>query len=143
MSQRVECLNYARSLLGVKWRHRGRKPWAVDCVGLVVLSLQAAGVSLEDEKHYGREPWKDQLQEKIRSRFGDPIPEHRWGPADIAVFKWGTYEPSHIGLLADYKHGGFSLIHSRRGKTQNGVVEHVLDERWRRLLVEVYTPWGT
>lgn len=141
--RRQKALQYARSLLGVKWRHRGRKPWAVDCVGLVLLSLHAAGLELEDEKHYGREPWKDKLRQKLRARFGPPIREEQWQPGDIALFKWGGYEPSHIGLLADYKYSGFALIHSRRAKVQNCVVEHALDERWRRLLVEVYSPWET
>ena len=30
---------HARSMIGVPWRHQGRKPWAVDCLGLVELSL--------------------------------------------------------------------------------------------------------
>lgn len=130
-------------MLGVKWRHRGRKPWAVDCVGLVLLSLRAAGLELEDEKHYSREPWKDSLRKKLRSRFGEPINDDNWQPGDIAVFKWGGYEPSHIGILGDCEYSRFSLIHSRRANSQGCVVEHHLDERWSRLLVEVYSPWET
>src|SRR5690606_34666530 len=126
--------------IGTKWRHRGRQPWAVDCVGLVVLSLQAAGLQIEDDIHYGREPWKASLQKRLRERFGDPIPEQEWKAGDIAVFKAPQRGPSHIGFLADYKYGGFSLVHSH---AQHNCIENALDARWRRLLVEVYTPWAT
>jgi len=142
MSREV-AIQYARSLLGVKWQHRGRTPWAVDCVGLVYLSLKAGGVEVEDETHYGREPWRDSLQEKLHRRFGAPIPESRWDIGDIAVFKSPERGPSHVALLGDYRYGGFSLIHSRNCRVKKCVVEHVLDDRWRRLLVEVYTPWAT
>lgn len=137
--QRKLAVAYARSLLDVKWRHQGRKPWAVDCVGLVYLSLQHAGVNVDDQKGYGRSPWNENLQQKLRQRFGEPLPEGQWQIGDIAVFKSPKRGPSHIGLLADYLYGGFSLIHSH---VQNNVAEHALDERWRKLLVEVYSPWA-
>ncbi|MCO1337278.1 hypothetical protein MO867_23445, partial [Microbulbifer sp. OS29] len=68
-----------------------------------------------------------------------PIAEHLWQPGDIALFKSPQKsDPSHVGFLADYRHGGFSLIHAHADQDCR---EHVLDERWRRLLVEVYSPW--
>ncbi|MCO1337107.1 hypothetical protein MO867_22545, partial [Microbulbifer sp. OS29] len=87
--QRLDTLAHARGLVAkrVRWRHRGRTEWAVDCVGLIVLSLRAAGLVIEDEKHYGREPWKDGLRQKMQRRFGNPIAEHLWQPGDIALFK--------------------------------------------------------
>lgn len=137
--QRKIAINYARSLIGVKWRHRGRKPWAVDCVGLVALSLQAAGITVQDATDYGREPWQDNLQARLQKRFGSPILEQQWQAGDIAVFKAPNRGPCHIGFLADYKYGGFSLLHSH---AQHNTIEHALDDRWRRMLVEVYSPWA-
>lgn len=137
--QRKLAVAYARSLLGVKWRHQGRKPWAVDCVGLVYLSLRQAGLNVADKKGYGREPWNENLQEILRQRFGDPIPEVQWQIGDIAVFRSPPKGASHVGLLGDYLYGGFSLIHSH---VQHDVVECALDGRWRKLLVEVYSPWA-
>lgn len=139
-AQRQKAIDFARSMIGVPWRHHGRKPWAVDCLGLVVLSLRAAGLEVRDKKHYGREPWKDGLQQGIRERCGDPIPEEQWQPGDIAVFKAPNRAPCHVALLADYKYGGFSIIHSH---AQHNCIECALDARWRRLLVEVYSPWET
>lgn len=139
---RETAIEYARSLLGVKWQHQGRTPWAVDCVGLIYLSLKAAGIDVDDETHYSREPWKDNLQAKLRGRFGDPIPDDEWEVGDIAVFKAPNRGPAHVALLADYQYGGFSLIHSRNCRVKKCVVEHALDAKWRRMLVEVYTPWA-
>lgn len=136
--QRQAALSHARSMVGVKFRHRGRQPWAVDCWGLVVLSCAAAGLQVGDKKYYGREPWKDGLREHLQECFGNPIPEEQWQPGDVAMFKAKNRGPCHVGFLADYRYGGFSLVHSH---AQHNVVEHVLDKRWRHLLVEVYSPW--
>ncbi|WP_444939925.1 NlpC/P60 family protein [Microbulbifer sp. ZKSA004] len=141
--QRQATLAHARGLVakGVRWRHRGRTEWAIDCVGLIVLSLRAAGVDIEDEKHYGREPWKDGLRQKMQRRFGNPVAEPLWQPGDIAIFKSPQKtDPSHVGFLGDYPHGGFTLIHAHADQDCR---EHILDKRWRRLLVEVYSPWVT
>ncbi len=137
--KRQACLNKARQLVGARWRHRGRTPWALDCVGLLVMSLRAGGLTLIDDTHYGREPWKDQLQQRLQKHFGDPIAEAFWQPADIAVFKAPQRGPCHVGLLGDYLYEGFSLIHAH---AQHNVTEHALDARWQRLLVEVYSPWA-
>lgn len=137
--QRQKTLSHARSLIGVKWRHRGRTAWAIDCVGLVTLSLKAAGVEINDTTHYGREPWKDSLQNRLHKRFGPPINEQHWQAGDVAVFNAPNRGASHIGFLGDYKYGGFSLIHSH---AQHNTIEHALDARWRKLLIEVYSPWA-
>ena len=72
-------------MLGVRWRHLGRKPWAVDCLGLVILSLRAAGCAYADAPdRYGREPWDDQLRKGLRERLGPPVDD--WRPGDVALF---------------------------------------------------------
>lgn len=141
IEQRAACLQYARGRVDARarWRHRGRSPLSMDCVGLVWLSLRAAGLDIADSKNYSREPWRDHPRAQLRARFGDPIPETEWQPGDIAVFKSPNRGPAHIGLLADYAHGGFALIHAH---AQHNVTEHALDARWRRLLIEVYSPWA-
>lgn len=126
----------ARKMIGVKWRHQGRSPWAVDCVGLVVLALKGAGYDVEDRTNYSREPFNDDLQAELKQRFGEPHADPQEG--DIAVFKAFTKEPSHIGIVARDRHGNLSLIHSRANMT---VMEHGFDNKWQRMFVEVYRPW--
>lgn len=127
-------IDTARGFLGCPWRHRGRKPWAIDCIGLVVLSVLPAGVVMRDRTDYGREPWKDGLRREMVEHFGAPVPD--WQPGDIAVMRWeNNNEPGHVGILTDYAHGGLGLIHSF---SRIAVTEHRLDEAWRSLVLEVY-----
>jgi len=130
-------ISHARSMINVKWRHRGRKPWAVDCLGLIALSLPVAGIEINDRVDYGRDPWNAGLQRELREHFGDPVTD--WKKGDIALMQWpNTQGPSHVGFIADYIHGGLSLIHSY---SLQSVIEHRIDEKWMSLIVEVYRPW--
>lgn len=126
----------ARKLKGARWRHRGRKPWAVDCVGLLILAAQDAGLEVEDERIYGREPWEQQLPRALRLRFGDPVKE--WRPGCIALIRWGQGEPSHIGIFGNHPSGGLSLIHAHN---LHGVVECSLSGPYVPCVVEVFWPW--
>jgi cell wall-associated NlpC family hydrolase len=127
----------ARKLRGTPWRHRGRKSWAMDCVGLIVVAAREAGLQVTDEKLYGREPWEAQLQAGLRARFGTPI-DTDWRAGDVSVIRWAKGEPSHVGILADHPLGGLSLIHAHN---LHGVIEHAVDERLRCCVVEVYRPF--
>ena len=130
-----KAIAHARSMLGVKWRHLGRKPWAVDCAGLVILSLEAAGVPSETPGGYGREPWDDQLRATLRHNCGAPVDD--WRPGDITLIRWQLGEPSHVGLLADYVWGGLSIVHA---STRHGVIETALSGDIRDRVIEVYRP---
>lgn len=127
---------HARSLLGARWRHRGRKPWALDCVGLLVLSARAAGWPLADQAHYGREPWDGRLRQACVDNLGGPI-DGPWQPGDVALIRWHKKEPSHVGIITDYPHGGLALIHC---ENINGCIEHAIDTRVANCIVEVYRP---
>lgn len=132
---------HARSMVGVPWRHQGRKPWAVDCIGLVYVSLTAAGWphAVDLPRGYGREPWDDQLRKGLRQHFGEPV-SGDWMPGDIALFRWGKGEPSHVGIIADHPHGGLSIIHA---SNLRNVVETSLSGRLLSCVEEVYRPkWG-
>lgn len=127
----------ARALHGARWRHRGRKPWAVDCIGLLVLAGEAAGVEFDVPKRYGREPWDDQLRKGMRAQLGEPV-DPPYEPGDIALIRWRQGEPSHVAILADHRAGGLSMIHTHN---LHGVVEHSLTGPYLQALVEVYRPW--
>ena len=126
----------ARKLKGTRWRHRGRKPWAVDCVGLIVLAARDAGFNLDDEPQYGREPWEDQLRKGLRARFGDPVAEP-WQPGDITLIRWQRGEPSHVAIIGNHPDGGLTIIHAHN---LHGVVECSLAGYYRDCVIEVYRP---
>lgn len=137
--QRV--VSQARAMLGVPWRHQGRKPWAVDCAGLVVLAFAAAGwpTATAAPARYGREPWDDMLRRTLHSQFGEPLPDGvEWQAGDVPLFRWGAGQPTHVGVFADHPLGGLSLIHASNhiGK----VVEAALSKQQQAGVVEVYRP---
>lgn len=126
----------ARLLKGARWRHRGRKRWAVDCVGLVVLAAKHAGEDVQDEARYGREPWEDRLRAGLLSRYGAPVTD--WRVGDVALIRWRKGEPSHLGIIGNHPHGGLSLIHAHN---LHGVVEVSLSGPYLPCVVEVFRPW--
>lgn len=128
----------ARGLKGAKWRHQGRKPWAVDCIGLIVLAGKNAGVDFGDEKGYGREPWDDRLRKGCRQRWGTPVHVSLARAGDVAIIRWRKEEPSHLGIVADHPEGGLSLIHAHN---IHGVIEQRIADRVQSSIVEVYRPW--
>ena len=133
----TKCLSFARSLIGAEWRHRGRKPWAVDCIGVIVLSMQHVGYPVVDRTNYSRYPWNDGLQRELRDQFGPVVTDLQVG--DIVLMQWHNADgPCHVGFVADYVHGGLSIIHSY---SSQAVIEHRLDDHWKSLIVEVYRPW--
>lgn len=133
---------HARSMIGVPWRHQGRKPWALDCLGLVELTLLAArwprAIALP--ARYGREPWDDQLRKGLREHLDAPVADGgRAG--DVPLFRWRRGDPTHVGIMADHPLGGRSIIHAsnRHGK----VVETTISGELEACLIEIYRPaWG-
>lgn len=135
---KIVFVGHARSLLGAAWRHRGRKPWALDCLGLVVLSAHAAGWPVVDEPFYGREPWDDKLRRVMRQQLGDPIPRKEdMEPGDVVLIHWRDGDPTHVGIIGNYIYGGVSLIHC---DTIDGCVEHSIDQHYIDCIMEVYRP---
>lgn len=138
-------IDAGRALVGkARWRHRGRKPWAVDCIGLLVLSARAAGVGERwrvgeaDDIPYGREPWDDGLRQALQGRFGAPLLPAEAKPGDIALIRWRAGEPSHVAIVADHPDGGLSMIHAH---SLSGVCEHRIAGPFAEYIVEVYRPW--
>jgi hypothetical protein len=129
----------ARKMKGTRWRHRGRKPWAVDCIGLLKLAGDASGLTLTDQSGYGREPWDDRLRRALREHFGSPV-NRPWRPGDVPLIRWRNGEPSHVGIFGDHPDGGLTLIHAHN---LHGVVECSLSGMYLECVIEVYRPtWG-
>lgn len=126
----------ARKLKGARWRHRGRKEWAVDCVGLIVLAAREAGIRASDQTYYGREPWDDRLRKACRANFGEPIAAIEARAGDVALIRWRNGEPSHVAIVGDDRRG-LTLIHAHN---LHGVVECSLAEPYASCVVEVYRP---
>ena len=126
----------ARSLVGTKWRHKGRSKHSIDCVGIIVYSFAAAGVEIIDRKHYGREPWKDGLDEVLEKNFCKKLDKKERRGVDVAIIWFDDMPaPSHIGIIAKHPYGGLSLIHSY---SMQNTVEHFIDDVWYNRISHVY-----
>ena len=100
----------ARGHLETKWAHQGRLPGAaLDCAGLVIVVARQLGLVAPDfdVNGYSRTPdgtmlrWCDETMQRMETlELG-------------AVLTLATaQEPQHMGIVGDYRHGGWSVIHA-------------------------------
>lgn len=140
MSALVEA---CRRYKGVKFRHRGRTAYSLDCAGLPWRAYADLGVALPDVKIYGRDPSADEqsLPERVAEALGAPV---RVAPVSLSDLKVGDvvirkYEiyPHHIMVIGNAPYAGaLTAIHAcgLEGK----VVEHRLDERHVAAITHVF-----
>jgi hypothetical protein len=128
-----------RKLVGARWRHYGRTPWAVDCLGVLVLAAAHAGLPFEDEPIYSQEPIDGLLRAGLQRRFGPPVPGgfRSMRQGDVPLFRWGNGPPTHVGIAANHPSGGLSLIHSN---IVNGCVEQSFSKILVAAFVDCYRP---
>ena len=131
-------LSTARMHIGAKWRHLGRNPWAIDCIGLIIVSFRSGGIYLHNVTHYKKEPWNDGLEDYLLEHFGNPLPVNDRRIGDVLLM-WDERQPApaHLAIVS----GNDTIIHSF---SEEGVIEHRIDDVWLRRIVGVYRPnWGT
>lgn len=123
----------ARACMDTQFRHQGRLPGkGLDCAGLCVVALRAAGVEMRDVKAYGRVPNEGRLQQAIDAQPGlRRIALADADAGDVVLIRFGA-EPSHVGILSAQD----CIIHAyeRIGR----VVEHRIDET---LKLQIVAAW--
>lgn len=134
-------ISAARSLLGATWAHQARRPDRTDCIGLLVLAMASCGRTLRDRTDYGLTPHQRKLRSELLSHFGEPV--EGIAPGDVVTLRW-TGEERHVAIVTDHP-DGLGLIHCWRnapGAPVGGgkVVEHRMDDQWRRRIVDVFRP---
>ena len=65
----INIADAAESMIGVKFKHRGRSLAGVDCLGLVVLAINQSGYSCDDNQHYSRTPSQKELLSELNRQF--------------------------------------------------------------------------
>lgn len=138
---RAQIIAEAREWLGTPWLHQACvKGVGVDClhfvagVGRNVGASEAAQFFATPAWHnYGRHPDAAALFAGCDA-IADSIPIGQAQPGDALVLTCGRH-PMHFGILTTPD----SLIHAYYGA---GVVEHRIDERWRKRIVRAYRMRG-
>lgn len=131
----------ARTFNGAKWRHQGRRPEFMDCLGLVVLSLRLIGREVSDRTDYGRTPHNQRLRAGLCAEFGEPVPLSELAPGMIVTMRW-TGEENHVAIVSPHPDHGLGLIHcyafAPGGAVGGRVIEHGMDDAWRARIVEAW-----
>lgn len=119
----ADLVETARSMLGTPFHHQGRLPGVgLDCAGLLVCTLRALGLAVEDVRGYPRQPDGRLLDLVERQTLPGAVE-----PGAVLVIRFRG-EPHHLAWCE-----GEGIIHAL--STVGRVTRHPLDERWRRLIV--------
>lgn len=120
----------ARTWLDTPFQHQGRiKGVACDCVGLVICTARALGLSEFEMTDYGRRP--DGRLRPMLDLHMDAIPPAEAQAADVLLFAWNA-SPIHVGILTDPEHLIHAFVPNRK------VIETLIDSRMRALIVGAF-----
>lgn len=120
----------ARACLGTPFHHQGRQPGVgLDCIGLVIVALDAIGRKVADRTDYGRRPDGQSLVNALLQHGACAVDEIRAG--DVLLFRY-DHQPQHVALAIDSAH----MIHAFA--PARAVVETAVGDYWLRRLVGVY-----
>lgn len=127
----------ARKYVGVSFLHQGRNPdIGVDCVGLAkIVAVDDCGLhrlAQHDLTNYARNPNGGELERRMQAAFGPPVSELSPGRL-VTIDFYG--QSRHVGIVGEHN-GRLTLIHAY-GRPPR-VVEHGLDEKWRRRITGIY-----
>ena len=113
MTSRLDIVRVARSYLGTPFAHAQRVPGVgIDCAGLLICVARELGLVAPtfDLPAYDSTPdgksmllWCDKVMTRI-----DRV-DLRVGDAMVLIT---DLRPQHLGIVGDYVHGGFSIIHA-------------------------------
>jgi len=121
MPTRADVVSAARGQIGVPWMHQARLPGvALDCAGLVICVAQSLGCLDPDFdiSDYPRQPNGQLLG--ICDANMVRINALELGAVILVAVE---NEPQHIGIIGDYRHGGWSIIHAASNAKPGRVLE--------------------
>lgn len=128
MTTREAFIAEARSWAGTPYVHQGRNRHGVDCIGLLLVTCWAIGLTDYDVTGYGRTPNADFMMrecDRLMTRTTDPR------PGDVLLMRFHR-EPQHILILTEPAR----VIHAWADADR--VVEVNCPPSWRRRVVAAY-----
>ena len=135
---RMDAVLEARAWLDTPFHHQASvKGVGCDCIGLIkgvgvalgLVDYDPASPVAQAFGNYSMLPNSRRMREGLATWLV-PIAVADTTLADILFMAWGR-EPQHVAIITDK-----GIIHSNSGVGK--VVEHVLDESWRRRIVAAY-----
>lgn len=132
MSKINNMVDIARSYVGVPYRDKGRNRLGVDCIGLIILAAQEAGLTTYDTVDYPRRPIPLDFIRGIKEHC-DRVPQHEARHGDIFMFAEPRH-PCHVGLL-DVDPSGVEYILHAYALARKVVRDRLTEERRARILM--------
>lgn len=130
MPTRAEIVAEARKWLGTPYHHEARVlGHGVDCIGLILAVANAFGMEVPNQTGYARIPEESRLIAGLDT-YTNRIELSEATAGDIVVIPF-VHKMRHLAILTD---AGMIHAHEPNGK----VVEHAIDDRWRRLFRRAY-----
>jgi NlpC/P60 family putative phage cell wall peptidase len=142
MTTRADVIAEARRWMGTPFQHQGRtRGLGCDCRGLVGGVAVALGLVpptwwADFDQRFGGYPTQPPPGMMARACDAFMVPTDDPQPGDVVIIAFAS-DPQHMGILADYAHGGLSLIHAIAYGSA-GVREHRLSPTWRALVTRAY-----
>jgi len=120
----------ARGCLGTPFHHQGRMPGVgLDCIGLIVVALRQAGMEIQDNITYARQPSAAQLQQELDDHGF--IRVEAMQPGDILLFRFNR-APQHVALCTESNR----MIHAYAPTGK--VVECGIGTSWQNRMCGIY-----
>ncbi|ACC76158.1 NlpC/P60 family protein [Paraburkholderia phymatum] len=127
---RAQFVAEARTWLGTPFMHQGRlRGVGCDCIGLVIGTAQALGLTDFDITDYGRRP-DGRVRPTMETQLDWTAPAEAQA-GDVLLFAWAA-SPIHVAIMTDESH----MIHAYL--PNRAVVESIMDERMRLQIVAAY-----
>lgn len=133
--KRLDVVAKAREYLHTPFVHQGRlKGIGVDCVGLLIGIAHELDVCEVEQVAYRRQEDGRVLLEMLEKHLTRLPEDAEPLPGRILAFRYRN-APQHAAVVTEADgEGRFSIIHA----LERGVVEHALDERWKRRLCGIF-----
>ena len=120
----------ARGCIGTPFHHQGRTPGVgLDCVGLIVVALGAAGFAVNDRRDYPPRPDGKSLVRALEEHGAVAV--DGFSPGDVLLFRY-DHQPQHVALAT----GADTMVHAFAPAGR--VVETTIGDYWLRRLLGVY-----
>lgn len=125
MTSRADVVRVCRSYVGTPYHHMGRLPGTgLDCAGVLICAGRELRLVAQDfdVPAYSPAPDGRSLIEWCDAYMGAAADRASMQAGDAIIIKVAA-RPQHIAILADYVHGGLSIIHSVSNATPARVLE--------------------
>jgi NlpC/P60 family putative phage cell wall peptidase len=132
----------ARAYLGTPFEHQGRlKGVGIDCAGLVIGVARDLGIEYRDVDGYARIPSGGELVRELERQM-DRVPLAGVGIGDVLVLRI-QHDPQHLAIVSAIAPLAVVHAYAARGiasgrRSAGRCVEHVLDARWQRRIVDAF-----